>query len=61
MLLPYFVAFLTVALTGYTKRRNCIGDINDAYGNAAIAVRLRPEFELPRMLSDGLCASSLSP
>ena len=37
--MPYFVAFLSVALTGYAKRQNCLAAINDAYGNSAIAVR----------------------
>ena len=37
--MPYFVAFLSVALTGYAKRQNCLAAVNDAYGNTAIAVR----------------------
>ena len=39
IIMPYFVVFLTLALTGFAKRGNCLLYITDAYGNSAIVVR----------------------
>ncbi len=39
IIMPYFVVFLTLALTGFAKRGNCLYYITDAYGNSALVVR----------------------
>ncbi len=39
IIMPYFVVFFTLALTGFAKRGNCLYYITDAYGNSALVVR----------------------
>ena len=61
IIMPYFVVFITLALTGFIKRANCLYYITDAYGNSAFVVRRRHTLSCDHVLKHLLSGGQLSP
>ena len=39
IMMPYVVIFVSIGLTGYTRRKSCLAGLEDAYGHSAVTVR----------------------